>query len=157
MKHVHRVNCQPQRFYFALPWPEMFAQHALDFGRIFLDLVLILSFFPIAIEEGPGQPLFNICTSDIFNVCTLEPASNVLLRVCHLGLEQSKSLRRSSLERGGGWMAACRRYHRYGTKKQVQKSASAISQSSIDGLMRNIVAESNVTMTQYRMLKGSTQ
>jgi hypothetical protein len=54
-------------------------------------------------------------------------------------------------------MAACWRYHRYGTNKQVQKSASAISQSSIDGLMRNIVAESNVTMTQYRMLKGSTQ
>jgi hypothetical protein len=92
MKHVHRVNCQPQRFYFALPWSKISAQHALDLERIFLDLVLILSFFPIAIEEGPGQPLFNVFTSDISNVCTLEPASNVLLRVCHLGLDAIEKL-----------------------------------------------------------------
>lgn len=92
MEHVHRVNCQLQWFDCAFSWSEIFAQHAFDLERIFLDLVLILTLFAIAIEEGPSQPLLNIITPDVFDLCTFEPALDELVWICHLGFDVVEKL-----------------------------------------------------------------
>ncbi|GAB7334649.1 hypothetical protein MBLNU13_g06607t1 [Cladosporium sp. NU13] len=72
----------------AITSPKNSAQHGLDLERVFLDLVFILSFFPIAIEEGPGQSLFNMLTeNNVLDFCTFEPASDTLLRIWGLSLD----------------------------------------------------------------------
>jgi hypothetical protein len=55
--------------------------------RMFLDLVLIIPFFSVAIENGPDQPLRDNCAFDIITMCNPEPALGVLLKICHLSVD----------------------------------------------------------------------
>jgi hypothetical protein len=65
--------------------------------RMFLDLVLIIPFFSVAIEIGPDQPLRENCVFDIITMCNLEPVLGVLLKICHLSVNAIYKLSSLSL------------------------------------------------------------
>jgi hypothetical protein len=55
--------------------------------RMFLDLVLIIPFFSVAIENGPDQSPRDNCAFNIITMCNPESALGLLLKICHLSVD----------------------------------------------------------------------
>jgi hypothetical protein len=53
---------------------------------MFLDLVLIIPFFLVTIENGPDQSLRDNYTFNIITMCNPESALGLLLKICHLSV-----------------------------------------------------------------------